>query len=115
MYKLDMKTPHSTRSRPLAFPLVCVLFLMAGCASAPEKPQEEVDMAARYIATMDAKPPEERVPDWDETKRLMLRKAPAVGDEAPDFELPREDGSGHARLSALWSEKPVVLVFGSYT
>ena len=45
----------------------------------------------------------------------MLRKAPAVGEEAPDFELPCEDGSGHARLSALWSEKPVVLVFGSYT
>ena len=93
--------------------LPTILFLAAGCASAPEKQEE--DMAARYIAAMDAKPPEERVPDWDETKRLMLRSAPAVGDEAPDFELPREDGTGSARLSALWSEKPVVLVFGSYT
>lgn len=36
------------------------------------------------------------------------------GDPAPDFELPRLDGKGSVRLSALRG-KPVLLVFGSYT
>ena len=42
-------------------------------------------------------------------------KAPAVGDEAPDFELPRLDGDGNVRLSAFRGRKPVALIFGSYT
>lgn len=37
-----------------------------------------------------------------------------VGDMAPDFCLPRLDGSGKVRLSDLRG-RPVVLVFGSYT
>jgi len=37
-----------------------------------------------------------------------------VGDQAPDFTLPRSDKSGDVRLSSLRG-KPVVLVFGSYT
>ncbi len=37
-----------------------------------------------------------------------------VGDQAPDVELTRYDGS-RLRLSSLWAEKPVVLVFGSCT
>lgn len=87
-------------------------FFTAGCRSTPE---EEPDMADRYIAAMDAKPAEERVPKWEETKALMNRRAPQVGEVAPDFELPREDGSGTARLSSLCRERPVILVFGSYT
>ena len=39
----------------------------------------------------------------------------AEGDPAPDFELRRLDGEGTVRLSALLAEKPVALVFGSYT
>jgi hypothetical protein len=39
----------------------------------------------------------------------------AVGDVAPDFDLPLVDGGGTARLSALLREHPVALVFGSYT
>lgn len=38
-----------------------------------------------------------------------------VGDTAPDFDLPLVDGSARVRLSAFRGEKPVVLVFGSYT
>jgi hypothetical protein len=38
-----------------------------------------------------------------------------VGDQAPDFELDTLDHSGKVRLATLRQEKPVVLVFGSYT
>ncbi len=38
-----------------------------------------------------------------------------TGDVAPDFELPLVDGEGTARLRTLLEERPVALVFGSYT
>jgi hypothetical protein len=38
-----------------------------------------------------------------------------VGDQAPDFNLPNHDKSGSVRLSQFRGQKPVVLVFGSYT
>ena len=38
-----------------------------------------------------------------------------VGDLAPDLELASADGNGNVRLSTLFAEKPLVLVFGSYT
>jgi len=39
----------------------------------------------------------------------------AVGDLAPDLELASADGSGPKKISDLYREKPLVLVFGSYT
>jgi hypothetical protein len=47
---------------------------------------------------------------WDRRVRGTLR----VGDQAPDLELVRYDGS-RLRLSSLWRTKPAVLVFGSCT
>jgi hypothetical protein len=38
-----------------------------------------------------------------------------VGDQAPDFSLPLSDHSADIHLSAFRGQKPVVLVFGSYT
>ena len=38
-----------------------------------------------------------------------------VGDLAPDLELERLDGSGKVRFSELHSDRPLVLLFGSYT
>ena len=38
-----------------------------------------------------------------------------VGDLAPDLELERLDGSGKVKFSELHTEKPLVLMFGSYT
>ena len=105
----------TTTKRLLA---AAVVLAAAGCAGTEEpgpEPEREPDMADQFIERMDSLPPEERVPDWDRTRALMVREAPAVGDRAPDFELPLEDGSGVVRLSTLASEKPVVLVFGSYT
>jgi hypothetical protein len=45
---------------------------------------------------------------------LMTAKV-ATGDVAPDFELPLVEGEGTVRLSRLLAERPVGLVFGSYT
>ncbi|HZO98618.1 MAG TPA: hypothetical protein VFB42_14755 [Gaiellaceae bacterium] len=45
---------------------------------------------------------------------LMTAKV-AEGDPAPDFELPLADGGGTLRLSELAAERPVALVFGSFT
>jgi hypothetical protein len=47
---------------------------------------------------------------WDRRVRGTLR----VGDQAPDLDLTRYDGS-RFRLSSLWTTRPVVLVFGSCT
>lgn len=38
-----------------------------------------------------------------------------VGDHAPDFSLMKVDKSGSLQLSQLNTQRPVVLVFGSYT
>jgi hypothetical protein len=42
-------------------------------------------------------------------------KAPAVGDEAPDFDLPLLSGPARVRLSSFRGTRPVALIFGSYT
>ncbi len=38
-----------------------------------------------------------------------------AGDAAPDFEMSTLDRRGRERLSELWRERPVALIFGSYT
>lgn len=38
-----------------------------------------------------------------------------IGDPAPDFSLMNLDKSAQVQLSALNQQKPVVLIFGSYT
>jgi hypothetical protein len=38
-----------------------------------------------------------------------------AGDSAPDFALQELDGSGQVTLSSFRGQKPVVLIFGSYT
>ncbi len=42
-------------------------------------------------------------------------QAPRVGDLAPDFELRDAHGQNSIRLSDFRKEKPVALVFGSFT
>ena len=42
-------------------------------------------------------------------------RAPKVGDLAPDFELSDTNGENPVRLSQICTEKPVALVFGSFT
>lgn len=47
--------------------------------------------------------------------RDLVRAKVAEGDVAPDFELPLRDGGGTVHLGLLLRERPVALVFGSYT
>lgn len=42
-------------------------------------------------------------------------QAPKVGDAAPDFELRDTTGQRSVRLSELRGDRPVALVFGSFT
>ena len=48
---------------------------------------------------------------WSRARRGSVK----VGDQAPDFNLEAQDKSGYVRLSSFRGQKPVVLVFGSYT
>ena len=41
--------------------------------------------------------------------------APKVGDLAPDFELGASQGDTSVRLSSFRGERPVALLFGSFT
>jgi peroxiredoxin len=50
-------------------------------------------------------------PLWMSARQGNLR----VGDAAPDFSLPALEGDRAVKLSAEWSKRPVVLIFGSYT
>jgi len=41
--------------------------------------------------------------------------APKVGDVAPDFELSDINGENPVRLTSFRGQKPVALIFGSFT
>lgn len=49
---------------------------------------------------------------WQRTHDAL---APAPGDVAPDFELLDTRGEGALRLSEAVLERPVALIFGSFT
>jgi len=89
--------------------LVLASLLTTGCASSDE------DIAEEVIMEMDAMPPEKQLPNWKATRALMTREAPKVGEPAPDFRLKTFDGAKAVRLQSLWRDRPVVLVFGSWT
>lgn len=71
--------------------------------------------AAAFIQAMDKAPPEKRPPHWEQTKAMMARRAPAVGEPAPDFTLKSLDGKTTTTRSKLSPGKPQVIIFGSYT
>jgi peroxiredoxin len=48
-------------------------------------------------------------------QRELDRKAPKVGDLAPDFTLTDASGTQTVTLSDFRGKKPVALVFGSFT
>ncbi len=48
---------------------------------------------------------------WSEARKGSLR----AGDAAPDLTVKTLDTKAPINLASLWAEKPVVLVFGSYT
>ena len=48
-------------------------------------------------------------------QKQLNAAAPNVGDLAPDFELMDVNGENPIRLSSFQGQKPVALVFGSFT
>jgi hypothetical protein len=48
---------------------------------------------------------------WTNARKGQLK----AGDIAPDFTVKTLDSRTPVRLASLWADKPVVLVFGSYT
>jgi hypothetical protein len=82
------------------------LSLLVGCATDPVQ---------KFTARMDSAPVEKRPKDWELTKTLMARPAPAVGQLAPDFTLPTLDGVRRITRSAHQEGRPLVLIFGSFT
>jgi len=81
---------------------------MFGCSSGG-------DPAPGFIADVDRAPPEKRPPNWERTKALMARPVPKVGAPAPDFTLKTVDGSTVITRSNFHTDRPLVLVFGSFT
>jgi len=73
------------------------------------------DPATRFMEEMDRRPPSERLPHWEKTKERMSRRAPAVGETAPDFTLKSLDGQQSITRSTFHKDRPLVLVFGSFT
>lgn len=98
-----------TIKRTLRFGRMLGVLPLVGCTMSAEQ------LTTKFIAYMDAKPPEERVPNWETTKALMLREAPKVSEDAPDFTLETRDGGESIRLSQFEGDRPVVLIFGSWT
>ena len=94
------------RARDLVFASI-LLSITVGCRTA--------DPAGHFIARMDRAPVEKRPKDWEQTKTLMARSAPEVGQPAPDFSLPTLDGAESVTRSAHQAGRPLVLIFGSFT
>ncbi|MBX3394151.1 MAG: hypothetical protein KF841_02160 [Phycisphaerae bacterium] len=91
--------------------VVGVLVALSGAFGGCQSP----DPVASFIQRQDSLPPDQRVPDWERTKRLMLRPAPAIGEPAPDFALATLDGARTIRMSEFREARPLVLIFGSFT
>jgi len=87
---------------------VAGVVIMLGCSSG-------ADPASGFIADVDRAPPEKRPPNWEHTKALMARPVPAVGAAAPDFTLKTVDGATTVTRSTFHPDRPLVLVFGSFT
>jgi len=90
----------------LVLPLI-LLWITAGCRSA--------DPAPKFIARMDRAPVEKRPKDWEHTRTLIGRPAPKVGQSAPDFSLPMLNGVETITRIAHQADRPLVLIFGSFT
>lgn len=94
----------------VATPAICspvILAVLCGCST--------VDPAPRMIRAVERMPPEKRPPNWEKTKERMSRRAPTVGEVAPDFSLSARDGSTVITRSIHQADRPLVLIFGSFT
>ena len=98
---------RSSVAHPLLFAIILLLLITAGCHS--------VDPASGFIAKMDQAPIDQLPKNWEETKSLMARRAPLVGEAAPDFTLSTLDGTNRITRTEHQGDRPQVLIFGSFT
>ena len=108
----ELNTERDTKSAAryaanLQLVFAWILALITGCQS--------TNPAPRFIAQMDRAPAEQRPKGWEQTKQLMSRPVPAIGQPAPDFTLPTLNGSQEITRSLHQEGHPLVLIFGSFT
>jgi hypothetical protein len=90
------------RSQAIALVAASVVVSLAAAQSTESRSREQSGSRPGEVIT----PPERRARPADSLK---------VGDPAPDFTLPDLSGKKQVTLSQFQGQKPVVLVFGSYT
>jgi hypothetical protein len=83
----------------------------AWAARATEETRKKEEAAKKAAAEAAAKA-EAKEPRPDPAK---MREGPAVGAPAPAISLPTRDGGPAVSLASFEGEKPVALIFGSYT
>ncbi len=59
--------------------------------------------------------PDQKPHDRQNAQALRARRAPAVGELAPDFTLRTLDGKSTIQRSEFHKDRPLVLILGSYT
>ena len=96
------------RSPSVAVAVAGILFCLPSCRTAESALHE-------HIAQVDALPADQRPAEWDRTRALILRKAPEVGQPAPDFTLKRMDNDEVITLRDFRPGEPKVLILASYT
>jgi hypothetical protein len=97
--------------RGIVLVVVAYLLLVAAVTAAMLQPPARFGQIMRYV-------PAPLVWGVLPGPRLWLwarRGALAEGQQAPDFTLPTADRTGRVTLSSHRGQRPVVLVFGSYT
>lgn len=101
-------------ARKLVAVALTVLILWAGlCALAYAAMRQPPDLFGRTMARV---PMAAAMVVPFQTLWLQARAGHlAVGDPAPDFELPGKNLPAPVRLSGFRGKQPVVLIFGSYT
>lgn len=97
--------------RTLLLAVAAYILLGAAVAAAMLQPPARFGQIMRYVPAplVWAVLPGPRIWLWARQGAL------AEGDRAPDFTLPTADRQGTVTLSSHFGQRPVVLIFGSYT
>jgi hypothetical protein len=88
-----------------------------------EQLQAFLDMLQQHLCPVDWERLQTYIDSLNPERRMAMMQfiaqreihAPAIGTEAPDFELPRLGSDERVRLSSFRNDKPVALIFGSFT
>ena len=111
---MDDSSKHKRLRRVLGILLLVIVFgyatLLFAVNRAMHQPPEQFGrfMSKMPVAVFLVSPFETL---WTRARAGTLN----VGDSAPDFTLPTFDKSGQVNLETIRKDRPVVLVFGSYT